>query len=501
MSNVPEGINDESNSSVKNFKNANKVLWLMGFGVVLILYVHTALAPALPQMVSDFQTDYNIVNWVLTAYLVSGAAVTIVIGRLADLYGAKKMLLIVFICFAVGTTLAPLAQDIYTLIAIRVLQGVAVALVPLCIRIARDIFPDKKLPMAQGVILSMYQGGSAVGLVMGAVVVYYGGWQLLFMTAIPFSFLFLFLFWKFIPKISPVSAIKEGDTSPHIETKKRKFTSVVDIPGVITLVLTISAFMLAFTFLGQGSETFGLFISFLIIGIVSLVLFLIIEKMSKNPLVDLKIQFHKTIRIGNFIFLMLGIVQYIIFSTIPVLGQTAEPHGLGMNPLFLGLLQLPMALAFVILGPIMGVIAIKYGNLRFLIPGAILLTVGLFLLSAFHSTVAETAGFLVFFALGGVFLTLIPNVILLAAPRESTGTVSAVTSTMRIIGGAIGPVLSGALLTIFVIPVDNPTNTSASVPSEMAFNVIFVIAAVISIAMIFMTAILKRRATSTKMSS
>lgn len=160
-----------------------------------------------------------------------------------------------------------------------------------------------------------------------------------------------------------------------------------------------------------------------------------------------------------------------------------------------------MAIAFVILGPIMGIIAIKYGNLRFLVPGAITLTVGLFLLSAFHSTVAETAGFIVFFALGDVFLTLIPNVILLAALREFTGKVSAVTSTMRIIGGAIGPVLSGALLTIFVIPVDNPTSRSVPVPSEMAFNVIFFVAGVISIAMIFMTAVLKRRAASTKMSS
>jgi len=196
---------------------------------------------------------------------------------------------------------------------------------------------------------------------------------------------------------------------------------------------------------------------------------------------------------------MLGIVQYIIFSTIPVLGQTPEPSGLGMDSLLMGLLQVPMALAFVILGPIMDFIAIKYGNLRFLVPGAILLTVGLVLLSLFHSTIEETAGFLVFFALG-VFLTLIPNVILYATPREATGTVSATTSTMRIIGGAIGPVFSGALLTMFVIHGD-PTSSSVPVPSEMAFNLIFLTAAVISVTMILMTAILKRRAASTKMSA
>ena len=140
----------------------------MGLSIILVLYVHTSLAPALTQMVEYFDTDYGTVSWVLTAYLVSGAAVTIVIGRLADIYGAKKMLLLVFLCYIVGTVLGGFAQNIYTLIVFRVIQGVAVALVPICVRIARDLFPKEKFPYAQGVILSMYQGGSAIGLVLGA---------------------------------------------------------------------------------------------------------------------------------------------------------------------------------------------------------------------------------------------------------------------------------------------------------------------------------------------
>jgi MFS family permease len=90
------------------------------------------------------------------------------------------MLLLVFICYTVGTALAGFAQEIYTLLALRVLQGIAVALVPICVRIARDLYPKEKFPMAQGVILSMYQAGSAVGLVLGAVVVYFGSWQSVF---------------------------------------------------------------------------------------------------------------------------------------------------------------------------------------------------------------------------------------------------------------------------------------------------------------------------------
>ena len=96
--------------------------------------------------------------------------------------------------------------------------------------------------------------------------------------------------------------------------------------------------MLSITFLGQGTEeSIGLFWVFLIIGIISIVAFAI-EKRSKIPLVDLKLAFHRIIRVGNIIYLLIGIVQYIIFSTIPTLGQTPEPYGLGLNVLDVGIL-------------------------------------------------------------------------------------------------------------------------------------------------------------------
>ena len=107
-------------------------------------------------------------------------------------------------CYTVGTVLGGFAQDIYTLLVFRVIQGVAVAIITVSIRIARDLFPKEKFPMAQGIILAMYQGGSAIGLVLGAAVVYFGGWQAVFFSAIPFAFLFLFLLWKIIPKVSGV---------------------------------------------------------------------------------------------------------------------------------------------------------------------------------------------------------------------------------------------------------------------------------------------------------
>ena len=479
---------------LKPSKSPMGPLLIMGLSIVLVLYVHTSLAPAFPEMVEFFDTDYSVISWVLTAYMVSGAAVTIVIGRLADMYGPKKMLLLVFLCYIVGVILAPFTQDIYVLLALRALQGVAVAVVPIATRIARDIFPPEKFPMAQGTLLSMYQGGSAVGLVLGAAVVYFGGWQAVFLSAIPFSFLFLFLLWKFIPKVGKiVPKVSEDKT---IEDKYNKRAGkAIDIPGLITLILTVSTFMLSITFLGQGQESIGLFWVFLAIGIISIVSFFIIEKRSKIPLVDLKLAFHSIIRVGNISYLLLGIVQYIIFSTIPTLGQTVEPYGLGLNVLEVGFLQLPQALVFVALGPIAGILAVKYGNLKFIIPGSIIITAGIVALLIYHSTVAQVASTLILFAVGGAFVTLAANVIIFFTPRESTGVVSATFSTMRIIGGAIGPVIAGVFISLYVaeVPAESGGGTT-TVPNDMAFNVIFLVGAICSLLIIAFMVIMRRRA-------
>jgi MFS family permease len=328
-------------------------------------------------------------------------------------------------------------------------------------------------------------------LVLGAAVVYYGGWQWVFYSAIPFALVFLFLLWKFIPKDSVTSPPKNKENNDKVP---RRHGSVIDIPGVITMVLAICTFMLSITFLGKGKDFLDLFWIFLVIGIASLAGFFIIEKRSQNPLINLKLAFHRIIRVGNLSYLMLGVVQYIIFSTIPTLGQTVEPYGLGLNTLQVGFLQLPQALVFVALGPIAGMMAIKHGSLKYIVPGSIILAVGIVALLAFHSTSAEVAGLLILFAVGGAFVTLSANVIIWFTPPDSTAVVAATYSTMRIIGGAIGPVIAGAFLGLYTSDVTTAEGVISSVPNASAFNAIFLVGAITSLSLVALMIIMKRRA-------
>ena len=164
-----------------------------------------------------------------------------------------------------------------------------------------------------------------------------------------------------------------------------------------------------------------------------------------------------------------------------------------MDVLYVGLLQLPQALLFVVLGPIVGFMAIKRGSLRFIVPGGVILTIGMVVLFLFHTTPVQTAIVLLGFALGGVFITLVPNLMLRHTPKEATGMVSATNATMRIIGGAIGPVISGVFLTLFVVPT-SVSGTTEPIPNEMAFNIIFLIGALLSASTIVMCIMMRRTA-------
>ena len=114
---------------------------------MIFLYLNTAMSPALPSIAQDFEISDTLASWVMTAYMVCGAVMTVIMGKLSDLVGAKKMLMVMMVCFTVGTILAPFAQNISTLLALRVLQGIAVVSTPISTKLIRDQVPKTKFPI------------------------------------------------------------------------------------------------------------------------------------------------------------------------------------------------------------------------------------------------------------------------------------------------------------------------------------------------------------------
>ena len=455
------------------------------------------MAPALPSIAQHFQISDALASWVMTAYMVCGAVMTVVMGRLADLIGAKKMLMIMMICFTVGTILAPFSPNISVLLALRVLQGIAVASTPISTKLIRDQVPKSKFPIGLGIYLAAYSGGMALGAVLGPVVAAGPGWQGNFYLIAPIAVVLLFVCWRFIhsdesKKIHEHDYVDKAPSNIPTKAKKQR----IDFIGIITLTVTLVSFLVAITVSGSIATNPAGFVIPLVIGIIFMILFIILEKRIKSPLVNLKLVFHPVIFTGNIMMLMFGILQYFVITGIPQLGSAPAPSGLGLDPIHTGLLQLAFGLSMMIFGPVFGLMVAKRRglNIKLLVPGIGITAISFLLLLFFHSTSQGVNVSLFIFGIAGALLpnTLI-NTTIGFTPREYTGISSAVTNMMRIVGGAIGPVMATVILTSATIPI-TVDNVEQIYPSPITFNILFGLGLVMAIACVFLAMRMKRLA-------
>jgi MFS family permease len=235
-------------------------------------------------------------------------------------------------------------------------------------------------------------------------------------------------------------------------------------------------------------------VAFLIVGIISLLLFIIIERRSKHPLVDFRLMLNKAILPANLIIMIVGMSMFMVFQTIPILVRNPEPIGFGENAISTGKVQLPFAIILLIFGPTSGFIISKLGSLKPIIAGTIITAIGFFSLLILHST-----EFLVSINLAilstGLSLTSVGamNVIILSTPKQFSGISLGMSSLMRIVGASIGPALAGMFMQTHQ-SILNINGVAQYFPSTISFNLIFLSATILSIASIALAILLRQKA-------
>lgn len=523
-----------TSNSVKIPTYAWKMLAILSCIATMVMYAETMLIPAIPDLIGHFHVSYGMSSWILTSYLIAGAVMTPIAGKLSDIYGRKKILLIIMVIYAIGVSMAGFASDIYFMIFARAIQGVGMSMFPIAFGMIRDQFPREKISIGQGVITSMFASGAVIGLTVGGIIVQDYGWQNTFFTIIPIAIALLLIIWRFIH----VTDIKEEDQSQkrsrilegenvsktrntRNSNDKRAFSKAsnqIDIKGAIALAITVTSFLLVLTLLetsgsnlhaasianGNANSNDNLpsnansssnILPFLIIGIIALVSFVIIERREKYPLVDFRLMLNKSILPANLIIMLVGFSMFMVFQTVPILVRNPEPVGFGEDAISAGRVQLPFAIVLLIFGPTSGFIVSKLGSLRPIILGTFITTAGFMGLLMFHSTevlVSVNLGILS----TGLSLTSVGaiNVIILSTPRQFSGISLGMTSLMRIVGASIGPALAGMYMQTnqTLLNVNGIINYF---PSSISFELIFLSAVIVSVISIVLAIILRQRVT------
>jgi MFS family permease len=466
-------------------------------------------------------------SWILTAYLISGAVMTPIAGKLSDIYGRKKILLIIMVIYAVGVSTAGFASNIYFMIIARAIQGIGMSMFPIAFGIIRDQFPREKISIGQGVITSMFASGAVIGLSVGGFIIQDYGWRATFFTIIPIAIALLLIIRHFIhvnqdeqkeydqgKHQQQQSHVTSKDSQKNIDNAKSnndKSANQIDIKGALLLAVAITSFLLVLTFIetsGSSNSTTSIgntydnddnntsipIVAFLIVGIISLLLFIIIERRSKHPLVDFRLMLNKSILPANLIIMIVGMSMFMVFQTIPILVRNPEPIGFGENAISTGKVQLPFAIILLIFGPTSGFIISKLGSLKPIIAGTIITAIGFFSLLILHST-----EFLVSINLAilstGLSLTSVGamNVIILSTPKQFSGISLGMSSLMRIVGASIGPALAGMFMQTHQ-SILNINGVAQYFPSTISFNLIFLSATILSIASIALAILLRQKA-------
>jgi len=152
----------------------------LSLGGLSFAVLQSLVAPALPAIAADLQSSTGNISWILTAYLLSASVLTPIFGRLGDMIGKRKVMVIVLVILFAGTLVAALSTTLPVLIAGRALQGAAGAILPLSIGIVRDELPREKVGVTVGLLSAIFGIGAGLGIVLAGPIVDNLSWEWLF---------------------------------------------------------------------------------------------------------------------------------------------------------------------------------------------------------------------------------------------------------------------------------------------------------------------------------
>jgi MFS family permease len=380
------------------------------------------------------------------------------------------------------------ATNIEFMLAARAAQGVGMAAFPIAFGIIREIFPEKKFAMGQTIFSAMFPAGAVIGLVGGAAIIQNYGWQATFLAVLPVSIALWLIIARFVRVPGPVqmeAKVEAGNSNPANR-------QTVDVKGTLTLAATIILFLTGITFLesnGAGSwyQVAALFAA----SVASLAAFIAIEKRTPSPLLDLKLMKNRNFLPPTIILMLTFLSVFTVYLTVPVMVRSPEPLGFGGNALAVASVQLPFMIVFLIGSIASGFILNRVKNTKLTLMGTAISTIGFFMLLMFHSTETMVSVGLTILAAGlSLSITGGFNVIIVSVPMQMTGIALGMTLLLNLVGMSVGPVFAGIMQQTYRGPVEG---VEGMFPTQEAYNLIFIMAAFISLASLALALAVSRR--------
>ncbi|MEO9295523.1 MAG: MFS transporter [Nitrososphaera sp.] len=458
------------------------VLGILSSTLLAVMFSETMLLPAIPEIMRDFSVPYSTSAWVFSAYLIVAAVMTPIAGKLSDIYGSKRVLLVLLALYVAGVVAGGFSTNIVFLLATRAMQGVGFAAVPVAFSILRTSFLPQKLAMPVGVFSSAASGGSVVGLLVGASIIQNFGWHTTFFFIAPVAAVIALLIARLVPGTGrPQAAGGAADAA-------------IDIKGALALSATITSFLVGLTFIENASayeNSLQVIAASFAASAASLAGFVLIEKRVPQPLVNLRLLRHRVLLPTYLMMILVGTTMFLAYPTIVQLVRSPPPSGFGGDALEAAHVQLPFMAIFLIFSSASAFVISKLGRVNPTVFGGIISIVGAVGLAAFHSTRFVVSANLAVIAVGlAMTATANWNLVVSSAPTEFMGISTGIGALLFAIGMAIGPALAGTYMQTYTVSV-----AGTQFPAPESFTMIFMTSALFSVASLAFSLVLKKRMT------
>jgi EmrB/QacA subfamily drug resistance transporter len=400
----------------------------VAFGLFMIMLDNTVVTVALPAIQEDLGADLSALEWIVTGYALTFAAVMLTGGKLADLLGRRLIFVVGLAIFTLSSLACGLAGSEELLIAARIAQGVGAALMnPATLSIISATFPPQQRGMAIGIWAGVSALALAIGPLVGGLLTEHLSWHWIFFVNIPVGVLAVAASYLFITE-------SKDDTHESM-----------DLPGLATSALGLFALTYGLIEANSYGWTSGRIVGSFVVAVVSLTAFVVIERRRRSPMLDLSLFRSGTYAGANIAMLLVALSMFGVFFFVSLYMQNI----LGYSAVQAGAAFLPMTILIILIAPIAGKASDKFGSRWLMTIGMLLIGVQLLYLSQLgvdSSFWNLLPGFLV----GGLgmAITMTPTVAAAtrAVPVEKSGVGSAVLNAMRQVGGSLGVALMGAIV-------------------------------------------------------
>ena len=434
---------------------ANAVVAVLAFGGIVVSLMQTLVIPIVPELPKLLNAPASDTAWAVTATLLAAAVAVPMTGRLGDMYGKRRMLLVSLGLLVAGSVTAGLSDSLAPMIVGRVLQGTAGGVIPLGISIMRDELPAERLGSATALMSASLGVGAALGLPAAALIADHFDWHVLFWSSAGMGAVALLLVLFVVPE----SKVRTGGR--------------FDVVGGLGMAVGLVCLLLGISKGGDwgwaGGTTLGLFGA----AVVVLVLWGWYELRAEQPLVDLRTTARRQVLVTNLASIALGFGMFAMSLVLPQLLQLPEAtgYGLGKSLLTAGLVMAPSGLVMMAIAPVSAALSKAKGPKASLMLGSLIVAAGYGLQILLMSEVWQFV--LVSCVIGsGIGFTYgaMPALIMGAVPPSQSGAANSLNTLMRSIGTSTASAVAGVILSQMT------TNLGGvPLPSENGFKTVLAI--------------------------